>query len=90
LLSFFLTSVLRVGTKFAILLESVEPLFICCFQETITELHGGWKVSYSRGNNERPPEISSSLYVDLKEVELLEPFLLVLSKFNLKEPFFRS
>jgi hypothetical protein len=75
---------------FAILLLSVEPLFICCFQETITELHGGWKLSYSLGNNKRPPEISSSLYVDLKELELLKPFLLVLSKSSLKESFLRS
>jgi hypothetical protein len=83
LLSFFLTSVLRFGTKFAILLESVEPLFICCFQETITELHGGRKVSYSQDNNKCPPEISSSLCVDLKEVGLLEPFFLPI----LKNPF---
>jgi len=41
-------------------------------------------------NNKRPPEISSNLYVDLKEMELLEPFLLVLYKYNLKEYFIRS
>jgi hypothetical protein len=75
---------------FAILLVSVEPLFICYFQETITELLGGWKVSYSLGNNKRPQNISSSLYLDLKELELLKPFLLLLSKSNLKKSFLRN
>jgi hypothetical protein len=49
-----------------------------------------WKVSYSLGNNKRPPEISSSLYVDLKDVELLELFLLVLFKSNLKDFFLEA